>query len=606
MKKQLLFLFVILLMTNIRAQEEPRFESYNLGQEFTAITVNKVTKTVWAGTNQAGVFSLDISDSNSIPTNFSIFDGSDPSSGPALNNIRIKSMAADGLGNVWIGHQGINYTGGVGGMERISSNLGIKHYSSETNYTYSGLAYNQRDGLATRRITSVCTDKYNTVWSAHKYTDLTVTGTNPIYILQPGAFSYKGLGSQNFTTVGGWHPGLQDGQPDELPYPAYTYDIPVSATPGSRIMDAIACDDTNMYVFVRGYYRRVSNTQTDGGYIPSRLLQYDLLSKTFQTQYFQSDIFPFSGGVINGICANNAKGIWVTNSVAGRGFSVYKNGTWSYLDPTNYGQIIPGGARFNPNAIWKDKIGRVFLGTDKGLIVYNGHGDVTDINSYKVYTKEDYGAAVGNEHNVHDPTMASSNILGGYADPHTNRSWIATDSGIMKLFLPPEGMVLYNVKDHFSYTSITPDADDKIILLTELKNEVTDGLAIDSEIPSIAADGSGSTLFRFKTEDPEGYYNIANPTYRLMVGPGPVSQIDTETYRKRYGQFTKKALESYEGNPTADQLEYVEFIYIHPEYIDANDYQANENYARFDFKIVNVSDSTNPIEFRHPVKIAVY
>lgn len=610
MKKKLLVLFTIFLVGNIQAQE-PRFESFNSGQAFTTITVDALNKKVWAGTTQNGIFTIDTTGIQAI-TDFTLFNGSASNGGPDLSTIRTKSMASDALGNVWIGHEGTNFSGTQGGMERISSNSTITHYSADRNAI--GFTFFERAGLATSRLTSVVTDKNNRVWVAQKYHDLTSGST---YILTPGAYSYKDSNSSKFTTVGAWFntSGTVATQPVELPYPAYTYNTPASATPQSRTMDAISCDKNQVWIAVRGYSKRGVNNSSDGGYIEPRVLVYDLQGNNINVGtvpdhggFSFSDMgFP-NGGVINGICANNDKGTWVTNSATGRGFSVYKNGSWHYLDPINYSQIIPDGARFNSNAVWKDKIGRVFLGTDKGLIVYNSHGDVTDINSYKVYTKEDYGAAAGNEYNIHDPNMLSSNITGGSGDPNnSSRNWVATNTGIMKLFLPLEGMILYNVKDHFSYTSITPDTDNKIILLTELKNEHPDSLAIDSEIPSIAADGSGSTLFRFKTDDPEGYYNIANPTYRLMVGPGPISQIDTEVYRKRYGQFTKKALESYEGSPTtADQLDYVEFIYTHPEYIDASDYQTNENYARFDYKIMNVSDSSNPTEeFTHPVKIAV-
>ena len=615
MKQILLIIFTTFFVVSIKAQVEPRFESYNTGQAFTAITVDGHNRKVWAGTTQAGVFSIDTTGVRT-GTDFTIFNGAAPS-GPALNNIRIKSMAADKLGNVWIGHQGTNFTGGQGGMERISSGLSIKHYHSETNYTYTGLPYTRRDGLATRRVTSVCVDKNNTVWSAHKYTDLTITGGgSSLYILQPGAFSYKAENAAKFTTVGGWKPGLLNGQPAELPYPAYTYNIPASATPGSRIMDAISCDKSNMFVAVRGYPVKVTDSQTDGGYIPHRLLMYNLDASfsglgsvpTYQGFSYTEMGFPAGGGIVNGICANNEKGTWVTKSVANLGFSVYKNGTWQYMSPTTFSQVIPTGARFNANAMWHDKLGRVFMGTDKGLIVYNGYGPVDDPNSYKLYTNYEYGT--GNQRNVFDTTMLSNNIKGGCADPNNaHRSWIATDTGIMKIFLPIEGMTMYHVKDDYTYSSITVDTDEKITLLANLKNEISDGTAFDSETPSVAADGSSATVFRFYTSDPAGFYNTGNESYKIFVGyPSSVGQISTQDYIKQFGYFYLKSLDSYPGNITSpDQLKYVEFNYKHPEYIDANDYYANENYTNYySLYILDVTDSANPIEiYKHPIKIAV-
>ncbi len=625
MKQKLLLLIFALLIMKVYAQNQ-KFTPFNVNTAFTAIAVDGQNKRVWAGTRQGGVFKIDSTGvSNEI--DFTRFDGSDPVNGPPLGNIRISSMAADGLGNIWIGHQGTNFSGGQGGMERINSALNIKHYHSETNYTYNGLSYNRRDGLATRRITSVSVDKNNKVWSAHKYTDLT---SGSLYILQPGAFSYKAANSPLFTTVGGWKPGRLAGQPAELPYPAYTYQIPATASPGARIMDAISCDDTRMYVAVRGYSKKVTDSQADGGYIPHRVLVYNLDGTptglgnvpNYGGFSYEEMAFPTGGGIVNGICANNSIGTWFSKSFTGAGFSVYRKRNdgvevWEHLDPTNYSQIIPPSTRFNTNAMWKDKAGRVFMGTDKGLIVYSGgKGDVTDINSYKLYTNYDYGAAAGNTHNIHDVDMISSNIKGGYADPNNiNVSWIVTDNGIMKLFLPIEGMVAYHVNEHFTYSRTTVDDENNITFLTKLNNQV--GLvpsepeyASELEYPIVAADGSGSTIFRFDTVDGQGFYDGINgisSKYHIYVGPGgDVATINSTAYIDQYGQFILKDLSSYIGSPaSAADLTYIEVEYIHPKYIEESTYVAGENYAITNYIIKDVQANNTEILFTHPIKIEV-
>lgn len=596
MFKKTLYTLVILIIHNAYAQEEPRFTSFNTGTAFTTITTNSKTKTIWAGTDKKGVYNLDIKP-KVLPANFTSFNTQE------LSDIKIKDMATDSYGNVWVAHQGVNSNGGKGGLEVISSTLSIKHYSPDRNAL--GFQYYQRDGIGGLRLNSIAVDKNNRVWTVNKNHNLTSGST---FILTPGAYSYKDYDKPKFTTPGAWYDasGKIAKQPSELPYPAYTYNTKPNETPQSRNMQAISVDENSVWMGCWGYIPK-KNTKD---YIPNRVLKYDLQGK-FEKQFTFEDMkFP-AGGIINGICANGSKGTWVTTSIKGKGFSVYKNEKWHYLSSnlkdsiSSFTQIIPQDARFNDNAIWKDKIGRVFLGTNKGLIVYNGYGKIDRPSSYRVYTNYKFGG----EFNVFDETMLSSNITDGSSDNNnTNISWVATDKGIMKVFLPIEGMQLYHVRDHFTYGTSTKNTEENIGLLTALKNTLSDGYALDSEIPRIAADGTNSTLFRFETDDPSGHYNIGSPSYRLIVGPGNSDEIHEEEYIKKYGYFYRKNLSSYEGSPTkADSLKYVEYVYKHPEHIDPKELNTDKNYVTFDFKIVDiVSDPAKPIEiFKHPLKISI-
>jgi hypothetical protein len=85
-----------------QVQVEPRFKTFNSGQAFTAITVDQ-NKNVWAGTDKAGVFFL-----NQVATNPS-FNLLSIGTAPGVSTLRIQSMAADKLGNVWIGHGGYKH-----------------------------------------------------------------------------------------------------------------------------------------------------------------------------------------------------------------------------------------------------------------------------------------------------------------------------------------------------------------------------------------------------------------------------------------------------------------------------------------------------------------
>ncbi|WP_044403369.1 T9SS type A sorting domain-containing protein [Lacinutrix sp. Hel_I_90] len=600
MKKRLLILFTLFLGVYSYAQEvESRFTSFNINQPFTAITVDAANQKVWAAADQVGIFNIDTS-GDTYPNDFSSFNAA--GANPDLAIIKIKDISADLSGNIWIAHQGTNFNGGQGGLERISSTGNIKHYSPDRNAL--GFEFFGRDGLGGARLNSVTVDKNNRVWTVNRNHNLTVEST---FILTPGDISFKDANQIKFTTKGAWFnsSGSIAIKPTELPYPAFTYNPGPSETPQNRNMQAISADDESVWVGSWQYVRK-DNEQL----LPNRVLKYDL-NGTFLEQHTYAEMNFSPGGVINGICANGSKGTWVTTSIPGKGFAVYKNNEWTYLSSnlnepaSTFFQIIPEGARFNDNAIWKDKLGRVYMGTDQGLIVYNGFGEVTDPLSYNIYTNYDFGGS----QNIFDSTMLSSNISGGSSDPENPyRSWIATPNGIMKLFIPIEGMKLYNIRGDFTYTysTLSKDTDENTKLLTVLKNELTDGFALESETPGVAADGSLATLFRFNTSDPAGHYNIGSPSYRLYVGPGPVSEIFQPEYIKQYGYFYLKNLSSYDGEPTSpDDLEYVEYIYKHPEYID--EYETGKIYKIYSFKIVDVvSNPSNPIEiYKHNIKINV-
>ena len=113
----------------------------------------------------------------------------------------------------------------------------------------------------------------------------------------------------------------------------------------------------------------------------------------------------FAAGIINGILSQNVDGVWVTNTFSGAGFSILHNGEWSNTNDSDldFSKIVPEGTFFYDNALWEDDFGRVFMGTNNGLIVYNGEGNPKDQESYKIYTKEAIaGFSDNNELNIID------------------------------------------------------------------------------------------------------------------------------------------------------------------------------------------------------------
>lgn len=393
-----------------KAQEQPKlgsFKSYNSGQAFTCISVDD-SSNIWAGTNKAGLFRL-----NKI-TGLENGQFSLNSSGSTISNYVIQSLAVDKLGNLWVGQAGNGTTGsGGGGVEQINWNTQtlVKHYAADRNA--KGFSFLERDGLATNNVKNITVDINNTVWTAHRYHDLT-SGSD--YILTPGAMSYKPTNSEKFITKGGYD---TRGDYPEWPYPAYTHNGPISQSPQSRTCYSIASDSNEVWISVAAYTFDVSVTSLIPifGNLPARILTYSLDGTFKGVINFETIGIP-PGGVFNAIYLSPKRDAWVSVS-AGKGFAVRRNGNWTYFSPSNLPCLMPEGTFVNENAIWGNKYGNVFIGTNNGLIVYNGRGPVNLSSSYTIYNS------------ATNPDMVSNNIKAGYSE-RDSIQWIATDNGILR------------------------------------------------------------------------------------------------------------------------------------------------------------------------------
>ncbi|UII32046.1 hypothetical protein LVD17_27560 [Fulvivirga ulvae] len=452
-KRLLLFeLVCILLAGEIYAQsDEPvleGFKSFNQGQAFTAITVD-ANNNVWAGTDKAGVFLLD-QQANSDASAFdlkAIADGNFE-----VKNFSVQTMAADREGNLWIGHSGL---GGArasqGGVERVDiSSLATQHYSPDRDAKC--FTYLQRDGIGTANAKSITVDINNTVWVAHRYHDLLVTGPGGSYIVTPGTFSYKKAGDTYFNARGTYNDIQNSNAAPELPYPAYTCNPPIDKTPQSRSFSAIGSDSSEVWV---SHFPYVADDEVTN--FPARILKYDLDGNYLGEVHFATIGMPV-GGVFNSIYLSPKGHKWVSSSFAGKGFSVMKNGVWSYISIDDIPCIIPSGARVNDNGIWGNKHGNVFIGTNKGLIVYNGRGPVQHSSSYTFYSTT-----------MHSD-MISDNIMGGYSE-NDSIQWIATDNGIMRTIIGRYEAELPQDSDYTSCNNADMNAIESILSDPNVKND---------------------------------------------------------------------------------------------------------------------------------------
>jgi hypothetical protein len=86
---------------------------------------------------------------------------------------------------------------------------------------------------------------------------------------------------------------------------------------------------------------------------------------------------------------------------------------WSMINPAN--SKLPIGASINSNAITEIG-GKIWIGTNKGLLVYEGTGNLTDCNSYTLYTIEN--------------GLPSNNITDIAYNTSSSDIWLTSDNGI--------------------------------------------------------------------------------------------------------------------------------------------------------------------------------
>ena len=98
----------------------------------------------------------------------------------------------------------------------------------------------------------------------------------------------------------------------------------------------------------------------------------------------------------------------------GIGFAVMdKFNQWSMVHPRN--SKLPVGAGINFNAITEID-GKIWIGTTKGLLIYDGVGSLTNCNSYTLYTTEN--------------GLPSNNITDVAFDNVNGNIWLTTDNGV--------------------------------------------------------------------------------------------------------------------------------------------------------------------------------
>jgi len=563
------------------------------GSSLTSIAVDQ-NKNVWAGTDKQGIFFLN------QKTGESDFRSQNIGADHPLASLGIQSLASDKSGNIWVAQVGTGSSTSIfdhvsqgGGMERIDvGSLQVQHLAPDTDAEGMTISTSitVRDGLGTANPQQVVVDANNKVWVAQKCDYLTAAN-----ILVPGTFSYRAADdySARFTSASTWTDYKGGREDPNFPYPQ-------STNSQSRDCYAISTDKNYVYICVGAYVSR-SNIS-----FPSRILQYTL-DGAFVNSYPASAAFP-NGGTFNAVYGNS-KGVWATLVVVGNGFSVLKkDGTWTNIkDP----KIVPPSTVFKAKAIWGDDYGRVYLGTNNGLIVYNGTGAIDDPDSYTLYTK----AAYDSPNSKYCPEMVSNTIIAGTeeGDKSPYYSWIATDAGVMRGFFPPTGVQLYHVEEKKSAQQETYNSQNNYTIMTTLS-----GLDMPGQnVPSFAADGTTSSVFRYEVGKggAHSFYDSDSLfSFRISKNGVYVDNSSDPNLSARYGKLSLKKLENYQGvdkdsdgKASLDDLDYVDVIYKHPSYIDGGDLVAGTNYAKYNLVIVKKDNPASLPDsiFSHPIKFTL-
>jgi hypothetical protein len=386
----------LLILLCIPFIAQTQITTYNPGQSFTCIAVDS-NYNIWAG-NSTGVYMLN--KAGNPAAQFSQIG--------ATSQFNIQALAADKAGNMWVGHNGRGgLTASLGGIERIDINsLALQHYSPDRNARC--FDFLERDGIGTLNSAGLAIDVNGGVWSAHKYHQI---NTGDQYILTPGTVSFKAVNNTIFRSKGTWQDYRNGIEPYEFPYPAATCNPGPTETPQARNVYSVASDTDGVWINVAAY------TAENGASFPARLIKYDLHGNHSNTAFTFADIGIPQGGIFNGLYVTPKGDIWTTIS-AGKGFAVRRGTNWIFLNSQTLSCILPAGTTFNPNAIWGNKLGQVFIGTSQGLIVYGGTGPVNSVNSYTLYTTA-------------NQALISNQIYGGISEKDSIQ-WIATSAGIMR------------------------------------------------------------------------------------------------------------------------------------------------------------------------------
>lgn len=592
-------LLILLVFFQIEAQT---VKNIGTGTSFTCLSYDGEGN-LWAGTRSEGLWkaSVDTTTGKIESGGLSLF-----SSDANFNKYQIQSIATptvNGRTSVWVGSRGTGGgTASGGGVHHFltTSATEAQYYVAERDKVVAKgmrLPAMKNDGTPSRDCKSLAVDKNGTVWSAHGYHDLVITGTVQ-YIINP----YTGL-LENYSVKGGYYvtPGgigmkkadkpVFDNRSnlDETKYPAYTIDTPIEKTAQTRIHLSVGVGNDQVWAGVAAF------EDVSGNISPTGIMMYDFAGNFHgKLDYTNTPELPFTSSFASpraySIHFQKNDTPWLTFN-QNKGFAMmknfgYNNAEWVHVDTLNHYNTITGAQEVSTmftngiptfgfsSGLIASAGRRVFLGTTAGLLVYDGHGDVKQDSSYTLVT-----TAEGLSSNY----ITGVTTGGGYV-------YITTDQGVDQIFIPSD-LTIFHVDRKESPFEYQDQNYMEMSTMTTLKGMNNISYNQD-DLPMFSADGTTSSVFRYYTDDFDGFYQQEE---KYLFG---LSANFRNEDTAKYGKFILKPLEYYED----DKKEYVDIIFRHPMYVDEAFVSKGED-AIYDFVIAKKNALTEEPLFKNYVKI---
>jgi hypothetical protein len=329
--------------------------------EFTAIAVGK-DRNIWAGTNRLGLYKLG-------GTAWAKSNGS-------LDTYRINQITSDKNGGIWIAEQGSDFA-----ATAYASGGGVMYYADGSIFT--GRRYfsdNATGGLASRSARSV-------------FIDTSFNSTLP----RAWVASMNQLNQIDDTPERG---GLAVGIGSTTPY--FTE---ITAGLDNTVINsgtyAVGGNKNQVFVYATSNFGK------------PQIVVYNAVSSAIITAYDATNTagaLPtnfFARAIYGDVNGNK----WVGLDAGGVSFANATN-TWKLI---NYPTIFASNSSVNNNAIVGDNYGNVFIGTNNGLVMFNGV-NVNDVNNFRLFTTLD--------------GLPSNNVTALAVDSVMGKIIIGTNNGI--------------------------------------------------------------------------------------------------------------------------------------------------------------------------------
>lgn len=583
MKRSFLISFLFLAVIFQSYSQVPKVTSISSGTNFSCASYD-AEGNLWVGTTNAGLYKDMLNDQGQFG-NLQRF-----STNANFNSYNIQSIATptiNGRTSIWVATNGRG--GGVaqgGGVYEFAttSTTEPRYYIAERNDIVSrgmGLRPAKNDGLPSRHCRDVAIDKYGTVWTAHSYHDFTMLdGASSKYIITPGGIGMKPANK-----------GIFDNKSMPLlPYPAFTVNPKPNETPQTRRCLSIAARHDQVWMGFAAYEKDGGGSQYAG------IAMYDLAGN--QIGILNSETAPelpfttsFASPMAFSIHFQKNGDPWIAFN-RDLGFAVLKNSgfdnkEWIYVSELQHynkqtgeqevSTLLPTSAiSFNLMPDLITSAGRrVFLGTTAGLLVYDGKGDIRQDSSYTLVTTADGLSS----NNIRAVTTAGGFVI------------VVTDQGVDQVFVPADISIFHISRKETPFDHTIRSNYEEI---TSLSSEpiLNNPSYNDNNLPIFSADGTTSSLFRYYTDDFDGFYN---DKYLF----GIENDFDGEDTAK-YGKFTLRPANQYPNN----RKEYVDFVYRHPIYLDPSFVNEKKD-AVYSFSIYEKFKISSVPVFHHKVKISL-